>query len=315
MASEMSVKPGFFGLPLDLFKPELYEKYQSLIDYCDQLLEEDTPFMVGALHNLQGMYYYSIRQNVNALTAFNEALKIDGESLNSLENLRYIYERLGRSRDARITEQRLQGIVGVPVARARCLAEQGFALGFGVGQVSNSAGLQRHRQAVQYYTHAITLAGDHIKPMELAYWHLGKAAKLQYICDQLFTQHDPWENEFVQSIQACLTAFKLTQDSSQSEEALPKALQAHALRSLGIALSEDKFVELKSAHIQELLTKYNAAHYDSPEKCFKDVLELDPDNPQSCTRYAKVLFRQVSEEKVTEDKNKSPRATKALRQF
>lgn len=246
-----------------------------------------------AILNLLGMLYYSVRQVGKALEFFERALEINPDSLNSLENISYIYELLGRNKDATDARQRVHTILPDPLAQARCLAEQGYAVTF--GSVEGDS-IEHLKQSAKYFQRAIALAKTNAQRNERANWYLCISVIMQKINDKKFSQRNLRGPEFMECLEACLIAHQLTRDGD-------KTLHAMSLRTLATLKSKGKGLNYKE--IDNLLRKHDARHYyHNPEESFKKALELDPNNPESYTRYAKVMIRKYCYDKDEEVKQK-----------
>ena len=56
--------------------------------------------MTRAVYNLLGVLFYQTNKTKAAVSTFEQLLSLDHHNLNGLENLAFVYNKLGRDRDA-----------------------------------------------------------------------------------------------------------------------------------------------------------------------------------------------------------------------
>ena len=261
-------KPGFFHLGLSLFHIEQSNTHARISKYANDFSSEDTSvYNMHALTNLKGLVFYSLNQMRDAVTCFEEVLRDDACNLNALANVSMVYGRLGRTRDAeeckgrvsnflRVGGERAEEAATAAVARARCLAEQGYAL---TVCVEDELTEESYRRSIALYRDALigaeTLDGPpKIHNDELAEWYSCMSYNYQKINDNDFDKGEVQEGNFSQCIDAVFKVLSLAES---------KDLLANAWTSLGTAL-------IKRPQNYRCPDQFPTA----PEECLEKALEL-----------------------------------------
>ncbi|KAM4871683.1 tetratricopeptide repeat protein 22 [Thomomys bottae] len=240
----------------------------------------------AALCHLLGALAFHLEELGEARERFLQVAREDPGNLNAWANLAHVYGRLGQEQEEEACAARLAGLMGLDedpeaagdsqLRAARCLAEQGYAHGFDVGDASPEERAQVLVAGIALYDKAISY-GKQIPQEEKRSWYFTMAT-LFIRLDGIFLELGHEDHKRLPAFNRTLALLRQVLKSSDPLH------QALAWCYLGMLLERKDTFSTTPMGIHD----YGYSGTD-PLDCFGKAIEIAKDQPPILNRLAKIF--------------------------
>ncbi|KAM3914395.1 tetratricopeptide repeat protein 22 [Leptodactylus fuscus] len=297
LIDEFEYIPGYFHLEMNLnfescTPPHLRRRDIKLKQEALQYqLEVDSSFQHCGIKNLLGVFSFYLDEVDKAKEIFMNVCNQDPNNLNAWANLAYVYDKLNLEKEEECVEK-LSHLMemdthGDRLMAARCLAEQGYALAFDVGQMSDNDTMEKLIMGIHLYDKAVVYGKHKISIEEKRSWFFTMASLCMRL-DEILIRKENVEKKRLQFYNKTLMLLREAVKSSNNH------YKALSWCYIGMMLEKQHSFSNTPMGIHD----YGFTGTD-PLDCFSQAIEIGKGDPLILNRLAKIFHFLGKQEMAT----------------
>ncbi|XP_071984954.1 tetratricopeptide repeat protein 22 [Engystomops pustulosus] len=297
LIDEFDYIPGYFHLemnlnfesctPAPLRRRDIKLKQEAL----QVQLEVDSSLQHRGIRNLLGVFSFYLDEVEKAKEIFMNICNQDPNNLNAWANLAYVYDKLSMEEEEecveKISQLMEQDLHGDRSLAARCLAEQGYAHAFDVGQMAEKDTMEKLITGISLYDKAVEYGKHKIPVDEKRSWFFTMASLCMRLDEILIKQ----ENVEKKRLQFYNKTLMLLREAVKSSHNHYKAL---SWCYIGMMLEKQHSFSTTPMGIHD----YGFSGTD-PLDCYSKAIEMGRGDPLILNRLAKIFHFLGKQEMAT----------------
>ncbi|XP_044157329.1 tetratricopeptide repeat protein 22 isoform X1 [Bufo gargarizans] len=298
LIDEFEYIPGYFHLEMNLnfescTPPHLRRRDIKLKQEALQFqLEVDSSFQHFGIRNLSGVFSFYLDEVDKAKEIFINICNQDPNNLNAWANLAYVYDKLNMEEEASQSVDKLSHLMDLDThgdrhMAARCLAEQGYAHAFDVGQMTDKDNMEKLITGISLYDKAVTYGKHKISIEEKRSWFFTMASLCMRLDEILIKK----EHAGKKRLQFYNKTLMLLREAVKSSNNQYKAL---SWCYIGMMLEKQHSFPTTPMGIHD----YGFSGTDALD-CFSKAIEIGKGDPLILNRLAKIFHFLGKQEMAT----------------
>ncbi|KAG9471816.1 tetratricopeptide repeat protein 22 [Eleutherodactylus coqui] len=302
LIDEFEYIPGYFHLEMNLnfescTPPHLRRRDIKLKRETLQFqLEVDSSFQHCGIRNLLGVFSFYLDEVDKAKEIFLNICNQDPNNLNAWSNLAFVYDRLNMEEEASKCVDKISHLMKLDthgdsnesrLNAARCLAEQGYAHAFDVGQMTDKDNMEKLVAGISLCDKAVVYGKHKISIEEKRSWFFTMASLCMRL-DEILIKKEKGENKRLPFYNKTLM---LLREAAKSSNNHYKAL---SWCYIGMMLDKQFTFSTTPMGIHD----YGFSGTD-PLDCFSKAIEIGKGDPLILNRLAKIFHFLGKQEMAT----------------